>query len=111
MDRTQLTLIAAAALLFALILGWTLRWVYELLNPPPPPEPKADSEWAEYARSCEAQRDEAIARQSEIERELGGKLAQAQAELSATMDGLRDARASVRELEAELESLKAGQAG
>jgi len=111
MDRTELTIVAAAALLVALAAGWVLRWVYSLLNPPPPPAPKADSEWAEYARTCEAQRDEAQARLAEVERELGNKLTQAQAELSAAMEGLGEARRATQDLEAKLESMSSDDKG
>lgn len=110
MDRTELTIVAAAALLVALAAGWVLRWVYSLLNPPPP-APKADSEWAEYARTCEAQRDEAQARLAEVERELGNKLTQAQAELSAAMEGLGEARRATQDLEAKLESMSSDDKG
>lgn len=106
MDRMQLTLVAAAALFVAVILGWGLRWIYELLNPPAPPEPKADSEWAEYAKACEAQRDEAYDRLEEVERDLTNRLNQAQAELSAAMDALGDARRAAQDLEAEVAALK-----
>ncbi|MHA3976154.1 hypothetical protein ACW9UR_00600 [Halovulum sp. GXIMD14794] len=107
MDRTQLTILVALAFLLAMAFGWMLRWGYDLLNPPPPPEPKDDSEWAEYARACEAARDEAQGRLSEVERELGNKLQQAQAELEAAMDGLGAQRRYATELEAELNALKA----
>lgn len=106
MERTELTLVAAAALLAAMLIGWALRWIYEHLNPPVPPEPKADSEWAEYAKTCEAERDEARTRLTEVERDLGNKVAQAEAERDAAMDGLGEARRWAHELEAELESYR-----
>lgn len=107
MDRTELTIVAAAALMVALGLGWVLRWVYSLLNPPPAPPPKADSEWAEYAKACEAQRDAAQARLAEVEADLGNKLTQAQAELSAAMEGLAAARRATEHLEGRLTTLDA----
>ena len=106
MDRTELTIVAATALMVALGLGWVLRWIYSMLNPPPPPAPKADSEWAEYARACEAQRDEAQARLAEVEREWSTKLTQAHAELSAAMEGLGAARRATRELEARMADME-----
>lgn len=110
MDRTELTLFASLALIVAVLIGWALRWVYNLLNPPPPPEPLADSEWAEYAKACEAARDDAVNRLAEVERDLGNRLNQAQAELSASMDALGDARRRADELDAELAQLKQEQA-
>jgi len=106
-DRTQLTLIIAGSLFAAVILGWILRWIFDLLNPAPPPEPKADSEWAEYAKACEAERDTAISRLTEVERDLGNRLTQSNAELSAAMEGLGDARREVQSLHAELDALRA----
>ncbi len=98
----SLTAIAALALFLAVILGWVLRWIYELLNPPPPPEPVADSEWAEYARAKEAEAAEVRARAEAAERDLQARLTQSQAELSAAMDALGEARRSVHQLEQEL---------
>lgn len=108
MDRTELTLMAAAALLVAIAIGWGLRWVYDLLNPPPPPEPIADSEWAEYAKACEAAREAALAHVGEVERELGNRLTQMQAELDAAMEGLGEARRQADYYESELQSFRAG---
>ncbi len=107
MDRMQLTLVAAAALFVAVVLGWGLRWIYELLNPPAPPKPKEDSEWAEYAKACEAQRDEAYDKLEGVERDLTNRLNQAQAELSASMEALGDARRAAQDLEAKVTALKA----
>lgn len=106
MDRTQLTLLVTLALFCAMGVGWILRWGYNVLNPPAPPEPKDDSEWAEYARACEAAKEQAEQRLAEVESELGNKLSQAQAELSAAMDGLGESRRYSQELEGQLAALK-----
>lgn len=106
MERTELTFVAAAALLAAVATGWALRWVYEHLNPPPPPEPLADSEWAEYAKSCEAAREAAEARLAEVERELGNRMTQAEAERDAAMDALGEARRQAYEMEKELVEIR-----
>ncbi|MHA3913247.1 hypothetical protein [Halovulum sp. GXIMD14793] len=108
MNQQQLTLTIAAALFAAIVLGWILRWIFDLLNPPPPPEPLADSEWAEYAKACEAERDDAQARLAEVENDLGRRLTQAQAELEAAMDGLGDARREARELQMKLDEATSG---
>lgn len=97
MDRSQLTLMIASALFLAIALGWALRWIYGFLNPPPPPEPLADSEWAVYAKACEDQRDAATARLEEVERDLNNRLAQTQAELTAAMETLGTMRREARE--------------
>ncbi|MEM8787689.1 MAG: hypothetical protein AAGE76_05470 [Pseudomonadota bacterium] len=106
MDRTGLTLIAATALLVAVVLGWALRWIYGLFNPPPTPEAPADSEWAEYAKACEAERDAAVARLTEVEAQLSGQLSEARAERDAAMDGLGDARRAAEALQQELDGLR-----
>lgn len=107
MERTELTMVAAAALLAAVLIGWALRWIYEHLNPPPPPEPLADSEWAEYAKASEAAREAAEARLAEVERTMSNQLTQTEAERDAAMDALGDARRTAFELEKELGELKA----
>ncbi len=108
MDRTELTLIIASGLFIAIVIGWVLRWIYELLTPPPPPEPVPDSEWAEYAKGCEQERDTAVARLAEVERDLSNRLTQSQAELEAAMDGLRGARQEAQELRERLEETTSG---
>ena len=108
MNQMELTVTIAVGLFAAILLGWCLRWIYGLLNPPEAPQPKADSEWAEYALACEAQRDEAQSKLSEIERDLTTKLNQANAELQAAMDGLGAARRDAQAVRAELDALKAG---
>lgn len=107
MDGSSLTLIIGISLFAAVLAGWVLRWIYEMLNPPPPPEPVADSEWAEYAKSCEAERDDARARLEEVERDLENKLVQVNAELTAAMEGLGDARRTAQDLQAELDDVRA----
>ena len=105
MDRQQLTLTIAAALFAAIVLGWILRWIFDLLNPAPPPEPVADSEWAEYAKACEVEKEAAQAQLAEVENDLGRRLTQTQAELEAAMDGLGAARREAHELQAKLDDL------
>lgn len=105
MDRQQLTLTIAAALFAAIVLGWILRWIFDLLNPAPPPEPIADSEWAEYAKACEAEKETAQMRLGEVENDLGKRLTQTQAELDAAMDGLGDARREAHDLQTKLDEI------
>ncbi|MEO0911624.1 MAG: hypothetical protein AAFY59_01325 [Pseudomonadota bacterium] len=107
MDRSSLTLTIAIALFIAILIGWALRWVYNLLNPPPPPEPIADSEWAEYAKACEAARDETYAKAADMERNLTNQITQMQAELTAAMEGLGDARREARALQEQLDQVNA----
>ncbi|MEM8870407.1 MAG: hypothetical protein AAGB10_08360 [Pseudomonadota bacterium] len=107
MDRTELTFAASAALFAAMVVGWGLRWIYGLMNPPPPPEPLDDSEWAQYAKAWEEQRNDAYERLDEVEREMGNRLTQAQAELDAAMEALGDTRRAAQELEAEVARLTA----
>ncbi|QHQ35936.1 hypothetical protein [Algicella marina] len=107
MDRSTLTLTIALVLFAAILTGWMLRWAFNLLNPPPPPEPIADSEWAEYAKACEAAREAAEARVAEVERTMGNQLTQTQAELTAAMEGLGDARREARDLQERLDAINA----
>ena len=58
---------------------------------------------AQQLHDAEEQRDQAIAYYQQQEGELTNKLAQTEAELTAAMDGLRDARREAEELRTYIE--------
>lgn len=103
MNRSELTMIIAGSLVLALIAGWTLRWVFGLLNRPEPEEPIPETELEAQLREALEARDASDAKLASVEEDLSRKLVQTQAELSATMDGLRDARRQTNEMREQLE--------
>ena len=105
MDRTELTTAIAAALFLAVMLGWTLRWLFSLLNTAPPAERVDEHAELEHARTAQTHAEAELA---SVQEELSRELMQTRAELEATMDGLRNARAHAAELQAELDRLRAG---
>lgn len=105
MNRIEITAILTFALVAAFVLGWALRWVFTRLNRSSlqggPPE-----EMAALLHAAEEARDSAEARMSQRETELLNQLKQTNAELSAAMEGLRDARRRSQTLETELAELR-----
>ncbi|MCE8421592.1 hypothetical protein LZ190_23575, partial [Rhodovulum sulfidophilum] len=63
---------------------------------------------AQHLHEAEEQRDQALLYLESREAELGAQLAQTEAELRATMDGLREARAESEELRDYIDRIRAG---
>ena len=100
MNRIELTLAIAAALMLAVLLGWVLRWLFGRLNAPGPREiTRAKQLAAELAAAQEA-RSAAERRLAEVEHAFADQLTQARAELEATLEGLAQARAQAEEIRA-----------
>ncbi len=102
MDRTDLSLVIAGALLAAVLIGWCLHWVYSLLTRAPAAAPLDENSLVAALQEAERSRDEAIDRMESVERDLSNRLTQSQAELSAAMDGLGAARREAEELRAQM---------
>lgn len=108
MTSNELTLIMAAALFGAFLLGLILSGIVVRANrpPPPPPEPEPD----EDSLIARVQQAEAIRNQAalELEAALGSHekaMTQKDAELSATMDALGEARRNLEGWRAAYEAL------
>jgi chromosome segregation ATPase len=93
MDRTELTLVMAGALVLAVLLGWVLRGLFRGLNA-----------GARRARSAADLADrlhraeESEARLRTVERELTAELAEVRGELAESLRRLDAARAEVDEI-------------
>jgi prophage endopeptidase len=103
MNSSELTMLIAGGLLLALIAGWTLRWIFGLLNRPPPEEPIPETELEAQLREALEGKAAVESKLASVEDDLSRKLVQTQAELEATMDGLRDARRQMNEMRDALE--------
>ena len=89
MDRTDLTLIIGSALVVAVIIGWTLRWLFDRMNTT---GPMASDEVVARMREAEATQLTAEDHAAEIGREARTMENQLRAELDAAMTGLGNAR-------------------
>lgn len=97
MGRTELVIIIAIAFFVTFLLGWILRWAYGRLNSVNTGSVNDIDDLATRLHLAEEERDEAISRLEIRERELNNQISQTEAELSAAMGGLGEAR---REAEA-----------
>lgn len=103
MNRTDLTLIIVSAIVIALVLGWSARWLFDRLNRVPH---GANDEGMDPLEVAEAARDKAETELKRIQLEYASEYNQVKAELEATMDGLRIARQRSEALQDELDALK-----
>lgn len=135
----QLSIAIAAVLVAAIALGWFLRWLWSRLSPGAMSDTarlndmiarlhEADRNRAAAEEAKELAENLLASREAEMENrlramqarldgvldgreaELSSALGEARAEAEATMSGLRNARARIEDLEAELAALRQGQA-
>jgi len=104
MNHTDLTLIIVSAIVIALVLGWSARWLFDRLNRVPH---GANDEGGNPIAAAEVAKAKAEAELKRIQLDYASEYNQLKAELAATMDGLRSARQRADAAEAELKALKA----
>ena len=105
MGRIELTLLIAGTIVLAVLAGWVLRVFYVRMARAGTGN-AGSNELAAQLQAAEAERNEAIKERDMSVRELRNKLGQTEAELSAAMDGLGNARREVEELRAEMERMR-----
>lgn len=93
MNRSELTLVIAGALVLALLIGWTLRWMLGRLDAAGPGNAARAADLAARLHDAEDARARAEARLAAVERDLTGRLAQLESELNAALDRLDTAQA------------------
>jgi len=103
MNETELTLVVAGALLVSMLIGWTLRWFFARLNRSVNDTSLGSNELAARLHTAEEARDAAVREREEAVKDLKNRLDQAEAELGATMDGLRFARQETEALRSQLD--------
>jgi septal ring factor EnvC (AmiA/AmiB activator) len=108
MNRTEFILVTAAILFVAFCLGWFANWLVHRFIRVPQSDVGELERMAQELHEAEETRDQAITYLQQREAELTRQLSQTEAELSATMDGLRAARNDAEALRAELERQRAG---
>ena len=108
MNRTEFILVIAAILFVAFCLGWFANWLVHRFTRVAQSDVGELERMAQELHEAEETRDQAITYLQQREAELTRQLSQTEAELSATMDGLREARNEAETLRAELERQRTG---
>jgi C4-dicarboxylate-specific signal transduction histidine kinase len=107
MDRQVFVIATSLVLLAAFALGWFAHWLVHRLTQVSAGDIDELDRLARELHEAEELRDEALTWAERREEELVSKLNQAEAELRAAMEGLRDARAESEELRSYVEQLNA----
>ncbi len=93
MNRTEFILVTALILFVAFGLGWFANWLVHRFTRVRQQDLGELDRMAQALHEAEEIRDQAIDYVQTRERDLTTRLAQAEAELRAAMEGLREARA------------------
>jgi len=108
MNRTEFIIATAIILFVAFCLGWCVNWLVHRFIRVSQSDVGELERLAQELHEAEETRDQAITYLQQREAELTNQLNQTEAELTATMDGLREARHEAEVLRAELERQRAG---
>ncbi|MCI2394398.1 hypothetical protein [Aliiroseovarius sediminis] len=108
MNRTEFIIVTAIILFVAFALGWFAHWLINRFVQVPGDEMGELDRMAQALHEAEETRDQAVAYLQQREAEMSNQLHQTEAELSAAMDGLRDARHEAGELRAYIERVQQG---
>ena len=100
MNRTDFIIATAVVLFVAFLFGWFVSWLIHRVTRVTQAEMGELDRMAQALHEAEETRDEAITYLQQREAELTNQLSQTEAELRATMDGLREARQEADELRA-----------
>lgn len=107
MNRTEFVIAIAVILFVAFALGWFASWLVYRFSRVTISDIAELEEMARSLHDAEEQRDEAITYYQYRENELTTQLTQSQAEATAAMDGLREARQEAGELRRYIEKMNA----
>jgi len=102
MNRTELTALVAATFIFAILIGWTLRWMYTRIGQAGLATSGRSNDLASRLHAAEEARDEAFRDRDDTIGEMKRKLVQTEAELAAAMEGLGDARRDAQAMRQQL---------
>ncbi|SFB00131.1 hypothetical protein SAMN05421688_2252 [Poseidonocella pacifica] len=105
MSRTELIMATAVVLFIAFALGWFAHWMIHRFTRISKTDLNELERMAQELHEAEETRDQAITYLQQREAELTNQLSQTEAELAATMDGLREARHETEELRKQLNGL------
>ena len=108
MNRTEFIIATAIILFVAFCLGWFANWLVHRFIRVNQSDVGELEKMAQELHEAEETRDQAITYLQQREAELTNQLSQTEAELAATMDGLREACHETEELRSYLERSSAG---
>ena len=98
MNRTEFIITTAIILFVAFAIGWFANWLVHRFSRVSPEDVGELDRMSQELHEAEETRDQAITYLQQREAELSNQLAQTEAELSAAMEGLREARQEAEEL-------------
>jgi septal ring factor EnvC (AmiA/AmiB activator) len=107
MNRTEFIIATAVILFAAFALGWFANWLVHRFTRVTQADIGELDRLAQALHDAEETRDQAIIYLQQREAELTNQLTQTEAELRATMDGLREARRETADLRARLDRQRA----
>ncbi|MDX1785891.1 hypothetical protein [Roseovarius sp. ZX-A-9] len=108
MNRTEFIFATAIILFVAFCLGWFANWLVNRFIRVSSSDMGELDRMAQELHEAEETRDQAITYLQQREAELTNQLSQTEAELAATMDGLREARQEAEHMRAHLERSEQG---
>ena len=103
MNRTEFIIATAIVLFVAFCMGWFANWLVHRFIRVPGSDMGELDRMAQELHEAEETRDQAITYLQQREAELTNQLSQTEAELTATMEGLREARYEAEQLRGHLE--------
>lgn len=108
MNRTEFIMTTAIILFVAFALGWFANWLAHRFSRVSANDVGELERMSQELHEAEETRDQAITYLQQREAELTNQLTQTEAELSAAMDGLRDARREAEEMRSYVERIQTG---
>ena len=103
MSRTEFVLATAIILFVAFCLGWFANWLLHRFTRVAAGDVAQLDKMSQELHEAEETRDQAITYLQQREAELTNQISQTEAELSATMEGLREARYEAEQMRNELD--------
>ncbi len=107
MSRTEFIIATAIVLFIAFCLGWFFNWLVHRFSRVNQDDMGELDKMAQQLHEAEEERDRVVAEYHHKETEITTRLNQTQAELDATMDGLRVARQEAEDLRDYVERMNA----
>jgi septal ring factor EnvC (AmiA/AmiB activator) len=105
MNRIEFIVATAIILFVAFCLGWFANWLIHRFTRVSQADVDQLERMSQDLHEAEETRDQAITYMQQREAELTNQLAQTEAELSAAMEGLRDARYEAEEMRSYVERM------
>ena len=107
MNRLEFIVATSIILFVAFGLGWFCYWILHRFSRIGAADMNEVDRLAQSLHEAEESRDQALIYIEQREAELTNQISQAEAELRAAMDGLRDARHEAEEMRAYIDRLNA----